>query len=134
RLDGPCMTYALRAEAEITANVLERSPSEQLFLLSAGGDTFPVRTRMIGDHHVSNCLAAAAVGLSLGIELESIVRGLEAVERVPNRLERLECGQPFSVFVDAARSRETLSLAIKTMRQVTRGDRKSTRLNSSHVK
>jgi UDP-N-acetylmuramoyl-L-alanyl-D-glutamate--2,6-diaminopimelate ligase len=70
---------------------------------------------------VSNCLAAAAVGLSLGIDLPTIVRGLEAVERVPGRMERLECGQPFGVYVDAARTPETLSRSIATLRQVTPG-------------
>ena len=44
---------------------------------------------------------AIYVGLALGLELETIVRGLEAVERIPGRMERLECGQPFGVFVDA---------------------------------
>lgn len=116
-----CLTYALHAEADITAGVVERHASEQTFLISAGDESAAVRTRMIGDHHVSNCLAATAVGLALGLELETIARGLEAVERVPGRMERLECGQPFSVFVDAAASGETLSLAIKSVRQVTRG-------------
>jgi UDP-N-acetylmuramoyl-L-alanyl-D-glutamate--2,6-diaminopimelate ligase len=121
KLAGPVLTYALHAEADISADVLERCLSEQTFLLAAGDDTAPVRTRMIGDHHVSNCLAAAAVGLSLGIDLETIARGLEAVDRLPGRLERLECGQPFGVFVDGAATPETLSLAIKSVRQVTRG-------------
>jgi UDP-N-acetylmuramoyl-L-alanyl-D-glutamate--2,6-diaminopimelate ligase len=43
------------------------------------------------------------------------------VQRVPGRLERLECGQPFSVFVDAAQTAQALTLAIKTVRQVTSG-------------
>jgi UDP-N-acetylmuramoyl-L-alanyl-D-glutamate--2,6-diaminopimelate ligase len=121
KIKAPCLTYALHAEADVSASVLERCVSEQTFLLSAGDETAPVRTRMIGDHHVSNCLAAACVGLAAGFDLATIVRGLEAVERVPGRLERLECGQPFGVFVDAAQTPETLTLAIKTMRQVTRG-------------
>jgi UDP-N-acetylmuramoyl-L-alanyl-D-glutamate--2,6-diaminopimelate ligase len=120
-ISGPCLTYGVHADADITAQILERSPSEQTFMLSAGSDSAPIRTRMIGDHHVSNCLAAAAVGLSLGIDWQAIIRGIEAVERVPCRLERLECGQPFSVFVDAASSPESLALAMKTVRQVTRG-------------
>jgi len=120
-VDRPCLTYALHADAEITASVVECNASEQTFMLSAGDETIPVRTRIIGDLHVSNCLAATAVGLTLGIELETIVRGLEAIERLPGRMERLECGQPFSVFVDGARTPEALSLTMKTLRKVTRG-------------
>jgi UDP-N-acetylmuramoyl-L-alanyl-D-glutamate--2,6-diaminopimelate ligase len=120
-LDVPCLTYALHAEADISAQVIERHRSEQTFLLTAGGDTIPVRTRMIGDHHVSNCLAAAAVGLASGIELTTVVQGLEAISHVPGRLERLECGQPFGVFVDSASAPETLALSIRAVRRVTTG-------------
>ena len=35
---------------------------------------------MIGRHHVYNCLTAAAVGLAYGIDLPTVVRGLEAVQ------------------------------------------------------
>jgi UDP-N-acetylmuramoyl-L-alanyl-D-glutamate--2,6-diaminopimelate ligase len=116
-----CLTYGLHAEADVSASVIERFPSEQTFLLSAGTDAAPVRTRIIGDQHISNCLAAAAAGLTFGIELETIVRGLENVDRVPGRMERLECGQPFGVFIDAANSPQSLTLAIKSLRQVTPG-------------
>jgi UDP-N-acetylmuramoyl-L-alanyl-D-glutamate--2,6-diaminopimelate ligase len=120
-LDVPCLTYGIHAEADISANIIERHRSEQTFLLSAGDDTIPVRTRMIGDHHVSNCLAAAAVGLASGIDLTTAVQGLEAIDRVPGRLERLECGQPFGVFVDSAAAPETLALSIRAVRRVTSG-------------
>ncbi len=120
-LSGACLTYAIHSDADITARVLERHPSEQTFLICAGSDTAPVRTRIIGDPHISNCLAAAATGLASGLDLETIARGLESVQRVPGRMERLECGQPVSVIVDAADAPEKLALAIKSIRQVTRG-------------
>jgi UDP-N-acetylmuramoyl-L-alanyl-D-glutamate--2,6-diaminopimelate ligase len=36
-------------------------------------------------------------------------------------MERIECGQGFGVYVDAAQSAQTLALAIKAVRQITRG-------------
>jgi UDP-N-acetylmuramoyl-L-alanyl-D-glutamate--2,6-diaminopimelate ligase len=117
----PVMTYSLRGEGEVTATVLERHVSEQTFLLHAGHVTMPVRTEMIGDHHVLNCLAAAAVGLVMGLDLPTIARGLESQHKMPGRLERLECGQEFSCFVDYARTPETLAASLKAVRQVTKG-------------
>ena len=70
---------------------------------------------MIGDHHVSNCLVAAAVGLAYGIDLATVVRGLEAVDRVSGRLERIECGQPFGVFVDYAHTPDALAAVLDTL-------------------
>jgi len=121
QISSPVITVGQREPADITATVVERYASEQTFLLNAGNECVPVRTRMIGDHHVSNCLAAAATGIVMGIDLPTVARGLEAVDHVPGRLERLECGQPFGVFVDAADNADRLAVALKTLRKVTAG-------------
>ena len=121
KLDGPVLTVAIEAAAEITAIAVEQCMSEQTFLLLAGSETAPVRTRMIGVHHIYNCLTAAAVGLAYGIELTTVVRGLESVGHVPGRLERIECGQPFGVFVDFAHTSDALDGVLKTLRSVTTG-------------
>jgi UDP-N-acetylmuramoyl-L-alanyl-D-glutamate--2,6-diaminopimelate ligase len=119
--NGPALTISLDGEAELTATLLERSASEQTFLLHAGHDSVAVRTRMIGDHHISNCLVAAAVGLAYQIGLDDIVRGLESVEHVPGRLERIECGQSFAAFVDYAHTPDALVCTLSTLREVTAG-------------
>jgi UDP-N-acetylmuramoyl-L-alanyl-D-glutamate--2,6-diaminopimelate ligase len=121
RIDHPTLTIGIRSDAEITATVIERFPSEQTFLLTAGNDSAAVRTPMIGDHHVYNCLAAAAVGLVYGVDLATVVRGLESVQHLPGRLERIECGQPFSVYVDHARTPDTLACSLRALRQTARG-------------
>lgn len=121
KLNHPVLTVGMKTPAEISAHIVERHSSEQTFLLSAGSETVPVRTRMIGDHHVYNCLSAAAVGLVYGMDLADIAIGLERVENVPGRLERIECGQPFGVFVDRAGTPDTLAVALKTLRRLARG-------------
>jgi len=120
-IPGPALTYGMHSEAEVTATVIERHRSEQTFLLTAGADTAPVRTAIIGDHHVANCLAAATVGLVYGINLDTIVRGIERITTMPGRLERIECGQPFSAFVDYAHTPDALEQVLKTLRQVCSG-------------
>jgi UDP-N-acetylmuramoyl-L-alanyl-D-glutamate--2,6-diaminopimelate ligase len=121
KLECPVLTVGMKNPAELTARVIERCLGEQTFLLTAGNESVPVCTRMIGDQHVENCLAAAAVGLVFGLDLETVVRGLEKVDRVPGRMERLECGQPFGVFVDGARTPDALAAGLQTLRQVTEG-------------
>jgi UDP-N-acetylmuramoyl-L-alanyl-D-glutamate--2,6-diaminopimelate ligase len=121
KLNAPVITVGQREQAEIMATVLERHPSEQTFLLMAGNESVPVRTQIIGDHHVSNCLAAAAVGLVMGLDLATVARGLEAVQRVPGRMERVECGQQFGVYVDSADNPDRLAMALKALRKVTPG-------------
>jgi UDP-N-acetylmuramoyl-L-alanyl-D-glutamate--2,6-diaminopimelate ligase len=121
RLDGPVLTVGMIASADLTAVVVERFAAEQTFLLSAGSDATPVRTRIIGDQHVYNCLTAAAVGLLYGVSLSEIARGLEKIECVGGRMERIECGQPFSVFVDSAQTPDALAIVLEALREVTVG-------------
>jgi UDP-N-acetylmuramoyl-L-alanyl-D-glutamate--2,6-diaminopimelate ligase len=121
KIEVPFLTTAIKQEAEITARLLERARSEQTFLLTAGSESIPVRTAIIGDQHIRNCLSAAAVGLSLGLDLTTIATGLEKASQLPGRLERVECGQQFSVWVDAARTVGQLANALRTVRQVTSG-------------
>jgi len=118
---GRKISFGLDVPADVTAMVLQRMAGEQTFLLEAGSETAAVRTRMIGDHHVRNCLAAAALGLSMNIDLQTIARGLQAVEKVPGRLEHIDCGQPFGVYVDYAHTPDALSAVLTTLRQVTAG-------------
>ena len=121
KLKHPTLTIGLQGDAELSATIIERHKSEQTFLINAGDEVIPVRTHMIGDQHVSHCLAAAAVGLVYGIDLPTIVRGLEKVSFVPGNLERIECGQPYGVFVDQARSPDNLAIALKALRKVKDG-------------
>jgi len=121
QIDGPVLTVGIRSPAEITAKILEQCISEQTFLLTAGSETVPVRTRMIGTHHVYNCLTAAAAGLTYGLDLTTVVSGLEAVDHVPGRLQRVECGQPFAVFVDYAHTPDALAACLQTLREVVDG-------------
>jgi UDP-N-acetylmuramoyl-L-alanyl-D-glutamate--2,6-diaminopimelate ligase len=111
----------MESSAELTAVEIEHFVSEHTFLLTAGSETIPVRTKMIGTHHVYNCLVAAAVGLAYGIDLPTIVRGLENLDHVPGRLERIECGQPFGVFVDFAHTPDALCGSLSTLREVVEG-------------
>jgi UDP-N-acetylmuramoyl-L-alanyl-D-glutamate--2,6-diaminopimelate ligase len=121
RIDGPALTVGINSHAEIIGTPIEQFPSEQTFLITAGSDTVPVRTQMIGRHHIYNCLEAAAVGLAYGVELPRIVRTLEAAKHIPGRLERIECGQPFSVFVDFAHTPDALAGCLQTLKTVTQG-------------
>ncbi|MDX1964486.1 MAG: Mur ligase family protein [Pirellulales bacterium] len=117
----PVLTVALGRTADVTARLLERSLAEQTFLLTAGAETVPVRTRLTGDAHLEACLLAAGVGLLRGLSLVEIARGLETVEQIPGRWERIEAGQPFGVFVDAANNAESLNSTLESLRGVTAG-------------
>lgn len=116
--DGPALTFGLGNQAEITAVILEQYANEQVFLLKAGSETATVRTSIVGQHHVENCMAAAALSLSYGISLQDIATGIEAVESLPERMQRVDCGQGYPVYVDSAKSPGALVATLRTARQL----------------
>jgi UDP-N-acetylmuramoyl-L-alanyl-D-glutamate--2,6-diaminopimelate ligase len=120
-LNQPVLTFGMKQPAEISADIIEQHINEQTFILTAGDDSAAVRSEIIGDHHVANCLAAAAAGLAYGIDVTTIARGLEAIDRLPGRMERILCGQPFAAFVDAAQSPDGLRACLRAARQATAG-------------
>ena len=54
KLDSPVLTIGMRQDANVKAFVVERTVSDQVFMISAGGASVPVRTDIIGDHHIYN--------------------------------------------------------------------------------
>ncbi len=121
QLQHPTLTVGLHQPAEITARIVEQSISDQTFLLTAGSETMPVRTTLLGTHNIYNCLSAAAVGFAYGLDMMTVVRGLESVGTISGRLERIECGQPFGVFVDYAHTPDALEEVLSTLRPLTSG-------------
>lgn len=121
KINHPTLTVGIKQDASVMAKVLQRSNSDQVFMITAGNESVVVRTAMIGDTHVYNCLAAAAVGLTLGIHLQTIAKGIETVGHIPGRMQRVECGQPFGVWIDSATSATQLANALRTLRQVAKG-------------
>ena len=82
------LRFALDASADVTAREVVAGPLGQgstfRLLTPAGG--LQVHLPLDGLHNVRNALAAAAVGHALGLSLEAIRDGLEAVGPVKGRL------------------------------------------------
>ncbi len=91
------------------------------FELVYEGARAPVRSRLNGRINVMNILAAAGAGLSYGLDLATIARGVEALHAVPGRFERVDAGQPFLVVVDYAHTDDALRNVIGVARDLTKG-------------
>jgi len=79
----------------------------------------PVESALIGRMNVLNILAAAGAGLSYGLDLAAIARGVRACPAVPGRFERVDSGQPFLVAVDYAHTDDALRNVIQVARELT---------------
>jgi UDP-N-acetylmuramoyl-L-alanyl-D-glutamate--2,6-diaminopimelate ligase len=82
-----------------------------------------VDLKLPGRFNVENALAAAAAARALGIGEDEIKQGIEAVDRVPGRFDRVDEGQSFTVLVDYAHTPGALETALGAARELAPGGR-----------
>ncbi len=112
------LTYAIDGQADVLAQNRQESTAGAEFELLYNGDSVPVRTSLIGTHNISNCLAAAAACLSLGVSLSEIAVGIEKLAAVPGRMERVACGQSFTILIDYAHTDDALIHVIRSAKRL----------------
>lgn len=82
------LTYGIEPGADLRAARIETHSGGSRFQLEeAGRPLFPVSLAVPGRHNVQNALAAAGVGLELGLSWEQIRRGLELFRGADRRFE-----------------------------------------------
>jgi UDP-N-acetylmuramoyl-L-alanyl-D-glutamate--2,6-diaminopimelate ligase len=115
------VTYALKADADVTARDPEFSLEGMRFTLRTPGTERDFRSPLVGPPHIYNTLAAIASGLALGYELDVIARALERCTGAPGRFERVPHDGDFAVVVDYAHSDDALLNVLRTAHEVTTG-------------
>ena len=94
--------YGTNGDSEVRARAADLRSDGVGFDLVVNEIATRVRLRLTGHFNVHNALGAAACCHGLGFELDDIVAGLESLEAVPGRFERVAEGQAYSVIVDYA--------------------------------
>jgi UDP-N-acetylmuramoyl-L-alanyl-D-glutamate--2,6-diaminopimelate ligase len=108
--------YAVDEEADITATVTSMDANQTSYELAYKGQRRSVTTSMIGEHNISNQLAAAGLCFAAGFDIDATAAGISALQNVPGRLEPVEQGQEFSVFIDYAHTDDALKNVLSTLR------------------
>ena len=72
----------------------------------------------MGQHNLSNILAAVATGLALNIPAATIKEGISELTSIPGRLQKIENGLGFQVFVDYAHTDQAMRSLLETIRDL----------------
>ncbi|HYO81066.1 MAG TPA: UDP-N-acetylmuramoyl-L-alanyl-D-glutamate--2,6-diaminopimelate ligase [Bryobacteraceae bacterium] len=113
------LSYGLETGAAIRAVGVETNFEGLQFEVEYSGSSYPITSPLAGRVNVYNILAAWGAGFVQGISPEVIAAGVEALEAVPGRFERVRAGQPFLVVVDYAHTDDALRNTIATARALT---------------
>jgi UDP-N-acetylmuramoyl-L-alanyl-D-glutamate--2,6-diaminopimelate ligase len=116
------ITYAFKPPADLWAEAILHAPDGLRFTAVGPDLRFAVRCGLVGGYNVSNCLAAlAAAVLGMGLPVAAAQRGIADLAGIPGRMERIDLGQAFALFVDFAHTPNSLRAALETARQLTQG-------------
>ena len=116
-------TYGMQDPRSVRFSAIGMRPTRTAtpFVLMGDGEPIEVNLPMVGAHNVQNCLAAVALGVELGYPVGAIAESMATLPPIPGRLERVELGQPFSVFVDYAHTADALRRVLETLRRLSPG-------------
>jgi UDP-N-acetylmuramoyl-L-alanyl-D-glutamate--2,6-diaminopimelate ligase len=115
------VTFAVHGTADVTAENVVSDARGSRFTVRDGGSRHDVALRLPGLFNVENALCAWAIAGVLGVSAETRERSLAGVAGVPGRLESVDSGQPFAVYVDYAHTPDALERLLETVRPLTRG-------------
>ncbi len=114
-------SYGLLHSADFRAKDILHTKHGSRFTAITPQGNVNIEMALPGEHNVYNALAAIATCYSQGISLAAFQEGLASVKRVTGRLERVDYGQGFDVFVDYAHTPNAIERVLQLARELTQG-------------
>jgi UDP-N-acetylmuramoyl-L-alanyl-D-glutamate--2,6-diaminopimelate ligase len=114
-------TYGMTTAADLHPLELAITGSGSRFRMRTPLGETEVSLNVPAKFNIYNALCAAGVCLALGVAVEDVGRGLAGFEGVRGRLEPVDLGQDFRVYIDFAHAAGSLASALAELRPFTRG-------------
>ena len=93
-------------------------PIKNKFKFNPKNDKTDLQMNLIGDFNYANALTALTIAKSQGISQEIAKNALSKVKFIPGRMEEINEGQNFRVFVDLAHTPDSFEKVFKVVRQL----------------
>ncbi len=116
----PTLRFGLADECDVRPKDARMSAEGLSATIESRSGRFELRSRLTGTFNLMNILAAVAVGEALGIDINAIKDGIEAVNVVPGRLERVPSHRG-TVFVDYAHTPQALEGVLEAIGRLKTG-------------
>ena len=115
------ITFGIASPAEYQADSIRETHDGVTF--SVAGKPFVLS--ILGGFNVYNALPAIAIGRLLGISDDCIKKGLNNLRLIPGRMEVIKEGQPFTLIVDYAHEKQSITGVLKTANAMKKPDAKT---------
>lgn len=112
------ITYGLDNHAQIAARNIKFDINGTSFITTTPKGDLDIHTHLIGRYNIYNILASVSLGLAVDLEPGIIKSAINKFKFVPGRLERVDFGGDFLVFVDYAHTDDALKNVLLTLREL----------------
>ena len=109
------------SNADVTAESIIGTSTGSEFVINSFSGRNKAYIPIPGDFSVYNALCAFAVGVSLNIPEEVIIKSLSETDGVKGRCEKLETDTDYSVIIDYAHTPDGLEKVIKSLKGAAKG-------------
>lgn len=120
---GDKLTYAIDKDADLKALNLKIHSTGVGFDISYRGDIRHINLNIPGKYNVMNALGSVGACIGVGVDLDTIKRGLEHMDPVPGRCEIVTKSHDlgYQVVIDYAHTPDGLENILKCAREFTKG-------------
>ncbi len=118
---GQVVSYGQGSDSTELIKHVKQDSKGMSWSLMNGERPLDLKIQLSGLFNVYNASAAAAVGLLLNIQPVVISKGIAALKLVPGRMESVEAGQPYKVWVDYAVTPDALAKVLEAGKQAATG-------------
>ena len=115
------LSYGLENPADTFAIDLSESIDGSDFVINLSDELYDIHLNMPAIHNVYNALAAATCAHALGVNIDTIARGLAALKGVNGRLEKVAEYNGGRIFVDFAHTPDGLEKSLSGLRKLCDG-------------
>lgn len=114
---GPKQDFALEKKAAYHPLEIQADLKGIRVRIQTPRGVFEVNSSLIGRYNIYNFLAAWAVGEGLSLDGEIIKQGIEALTRIPGRMEPVPNDRGLTLLVDYAHKPEALRFALRALKE-----------------
>lgn len=111
------VTYGRGAAVQVWDASLSEAGTRAVVETPRGSYAF--HSPLVGRYNLDNLLATAAAAEALGLPHEAVREGFARRGTIPGRLEPVQRGQPFPVFIDYAHTPGALEAVLRSVAEVT---------------
>ena len=114
----PIIRYGLSPSSDISADQLASTFDGLSFRIRTPKGEFSIHSKLIGGFNLHNILAATAAGMAMDLPLETLKDGVEGLDGVPGRFEKVENQRGIRVIVDYAHTHDALERVLLGLKSI----------------